>query len=491
MRYELIVLHISLLFGATTVARAQAPSSPAAPSQNGTGAIRGSVVDPSGAVISNATVTINTSDGRPVATTKTNGVGNYRATHLGAGTYAVTAGAQGFAPSAPKAVTLNPGEIQLINITLLIQVQQQQVQVSSEESSVDTNPENNANAVILKGKDLDALSDDPDKLSNELQALAGPSAGPNGGEVYIDGFTGGQIPPKSSIREIRINQNPFSAEFDRLGYGRIEILTMPGTDKLHGQIQARGNDSVFNSQNPILNTNLQPGELPVQEPSYYSYNFNGSVGGPINKSSSYFVSIFARNNQNESVIDATNPADTAETLNEAISNPSSRIDVSPRFDLQLGKSNTLTIRGEFYRAVQTNAGLSALTLPSSAYDTRSFESTIQASDSLVLTNNLVDDIRFQYRRIRNQQVPISNTPTITVQGDFTTGGSNSGTVEDHQDDYELQNYFAASKGAHSLNFGTRLRAYRDANFTSGGSNSAYIFDNLADYVAGTPSLLYS
>ena len=157
---------------------------------------------------------------------------------------------------------------------------------------MDTAPENNANAIIIKGKDLDALSDDPDELQSELQALAGPAAGPNGGEIYIDGFTGGQIPPKSSIREIRINQNPFSAEFDRLGYGRIEIFTKPGTDKLHGQIESRGNDSAFNSQNPILNANLKPGEAPLQEPSYYSYNFNGNVGGPLTKNSSYFLSSF-------------------------------------------------------------------------------------------------------------------------------------------------------------------------------------------------------
>jgi Carboxypeptidase regulatory-like domain len=480
VRIKFIVLHIVIFLAAITVTRAQ--NTPAA---NGEGAIRGEIADPTGAVIPNATVTVSTSDGHPVATAKANGVGSYRAIHLGPGTYRVSASAQGFAPSAPKTVTLNPGQNQTVNITLLIQVQQQQVQVNSEDNSVDTSPENNANAIVIKGKDLDALSDDPDELSNELQALAGPAAGPNGGEIYIDGFTGGQIPPKSSIREIRINQNPFSAEFDRLGYGRIEIFTKPGTDKLHGQIQARGNDSVFNSQNPILNANLQPGELPVQEPSYHSYNLNGSVGGPINKSSSYFLSVFARNNQNESVIDATNPADTTETLNEAIANPSSRIDVSPRFDLQLGKSNTLTIRDEFYRALQSNAGLGALTLPVAAYDTHSLENTLQVSDSLVLSNTLVDDIRFQYRRIRNQELPISGLPTVTVQGDFTNGGSNSGTVEDHQDDYELQNYFAASKGAHSLNFGTRIRAYRDANYTNGGSNSAYVFDNIADYLAGT------
>ena len=85
----------------------------------------------------------------------------------------------------------------------------------------------------------------------DLQALAGPSAGPNGGQIYIDGFTGGQLPPKSSIREIRINQNPFSAEYDKLGYGRIEIFTKPGTDKYHGQILGQREFFVLQFHKPV------------------------------------------------------------------------------------------------------------------------------------------------------------------------------------------------------------------------------------------------
>src|SRR5262249_57811761 len=100
-------------------------------------------------------------------------------------------------------------------------------------TQLDTSGTSNANSITLKGKDLEALSDDPDELQDELTALAGPSAGPNGGQIYIDGFTAGQLPPKSSIREIRLNQNPFSAEYDQLGYGRIEILTNPPTNNFH------------------------------------------------------------------------------------------------------------------------------------------------------------------------------------------------------------------------------------------------------------------
>src|SRR5216117_3884979 len=144
----------------------------------------------------------------------------------------------------------SPGRQQL-NIGLVIQIEEEKVEVSDSSTRVDVDPSNNAGTVVMKGKDLEALSDDPDELQSELQALAGPSAGPNGGQMYIDGFTGGQLPPKSSIREIRINQNPFSSEYDKLGYGRIEVFTKPGTDKFHGQAFVMGNDSAFNSHNPF------------------------------------------------------------------------------------------------------------------------------------------------------------------------------------------------------------------------------------------------
>jgi len=454
--------------------------------QTNNGVVTGTVADQTGAVIPHASVRITTTDGHAVAAVTSDDSGFYQAKNLRAGSYIVNASAPGFAPFASKAVTLMTGQSKQVDIKLQILVEQQQVKVESETMTLDTSPESNANAIVIKDKDLDALSDDPDELQSELQALAGPAAGPNGGEIYIDGFTGGQIPPKSSIREIRINQNPFSAEFDRLGYGRIEIFTKPGTDKLHGQVESRGNYSALNSQNPILNANLKPDESRLQEPGYYSYNFNANVGGPLTKRSSYFLSSFVRDNQNESIVDAVNPANTSSILNEAITNPSSRIDISPRFDFTLGQSNTLTIRDEFFRSVQTNAGLSALTLPTQAYNTHNFENTLQVSDSWVISPRLVDDIHFQYRRIRNQQLPLSGLPTVTVQGAFVNGGNNSGTAQDHQDDYELQNYFAASKGKHSLNFGMRLRAYRDANYTSAGSNGGYIFAGASDYLASKP-----
>ena len=475
-----------VLMGATGQAQepaqsAAGPSAQSAPEMaSGTAGIRGQVADPSGAVIPGATVVVRSTSGEVVGKATSNAGGAYTVRGLAPGTYSVTATAPGFAEFAVPGVVVTAGQMKVVNPAMQIAVEKQQVQVQAENTQIGTNPDENASALVIKGNDLNALSDDPDELQNELEALAGPSAGPNGGEIYIDGFTGGQLPPKSSIREIRVNQNPFSAEYDRLGYGRIEIFTKPGTDRLRGQYEVAGNDSPFNSQNPILYGKV--------EPAYYSWFMHGNVGGPITKSSSYFVSLFARDAQDEAILEAIDPASITSadpngvSVNEAISNPGSRLDVSPRVDIQLGEANTLTVRWTYNRGVSTNGGLNSLSLPEHAINTNDQENALQMSDSLILSKNLVDDIRFQYRRIRNNETPVSTLPSYELQGMFTDGGSSSQTVQDHENDFELQNYFSGAEGAHSLNFGARLRAYDDVNSTNSGSNGSYIFANAQNFI---------
>ncbi|HTX77800.1 MAG TPA: carboxypeptidase regulatory-like domain-containing protein, partial [Terracidiphilus sp.] len=456
-----------------------------APAQGGgksaTGGIHGQVADPTGAVIPGATVVATTTAGKVAGKAISDGTGAYAIHGLEPGTYGVTATASGFARFEAPGIVVAAGQMRTVNAALQIAVQQQQVQVEAESNTVSTSPESNANAVVIKGSDLNALSDDPDELQNELEALAGPAAGPNGGQIYIDGFTGGQLPPKSSIREIRVNQNPFSAEYDRLGYGRIEIFTKPGTGKMQGSVEVQGNDSAFNSENTLLTVPEQP---------YYSWMMHGFVGGPISKNTSYFVSAFTRQQLNENVVDAANPAlITAANeldpprLNETFGNPTSRLDISPRFDLQLGEANTLTIHETYNRSASTDSiGTSGLILPEHATNSNSQENSIQVSDSWELSKNLVDDIRFQYRRVRDETTAVSNLPSYTVQSVFSDGGNPEQTSEDHENDLELQNYFSGIKGAHSLNFGARLRAYPDVNSTTGGSNGAYTFSTAGAFV---------
>src|SRR5260370_400375 len=218
--------------------------------QTPAGGLHGVVTDPSGGVIAKAAVRLTTASGASLDTT-TNRDGSFEFKGLLPGTYTVKAVAKGFAIFTQEDVRIIAGQIQQLNISLLIQVEEQKVEVTDSTTQLDVDPSNNPGMVVLKGQDLEALSDDPDQLKSELQALAAPYAGPNGEQIWIDAFTGGTLPPKSSIREIRINQNPFSAEYDRLGYGRVEILTKPGTDQLHGQLFLTGNTAGLHSRNPF------------------------------------------------------------------------------------------------------------------------------------------------------------------------------------------------------------------------------------------------
>ena len=446
--------------------------------QSAPGDIRGTVTDPSGAVVPSATVVLSSPSGASRSVTS----GHDGAFHIPAvapGHYVLTVDAKGFAQALVDDLEIQPGVLVEKNVALQLPMEQQQVEVTEEAQGVNTNAENNASSIVIKGKDLDALSDDPDELQSELTALAGPAAGPNGAQIFIDGFTGGQLPPKSSIREIRINQNPFSAQFDKLGYGRIEILTKPGTDKVHGNLMVMGNDSAFNSLNPFVS----------KEPAYYTTFINGSLGGSLGKKTSWFGSIFRRDNASNSIVNAELLDSSSNPYNytTAVANPQSRLDLSSRFDFQLGDKNTLTVRYMFDRQQQTNSGVSQFALESQAYNVSNYENSLQISDSQVLNATTVNETRFQYIRARNNQTAQDTDPTVTVQGAFTGGGSNAGVVRDNQDRLELDNYTTEAKGAHAIEFGGRLRWTRDANFSTSGFNGNYIYSSLAAYAAATPS----
>jgi len=461
--------------------------------QTGTGTIHGTVTDPSGAAVTKATVIAINPDGQ-TKTATTNRTGGYEITGLAPGNYTITVTAAGFADFAKDDVNVAAGQVQALNIPLEIAVEKEKVNVTDQGASaaVDTSPSNNASAIVLSGKDLDALPDDPDELQTDLEALAGPSAGPNGGQIYIDGFTAGQLPPKSSIREIRINQNPFSSEYDKLGYGRIEIFTKPGTDKFHGQVSVMGNSSDFNSQNPFLIGS---------EPAYHSVQYMGNIGGPLGKKASFFVDAQRRNIDEVAIINATLPnpspdptitpnvpgcTDPTCIFTSAVPQPHTRTNISPRLDYQISKNNTLTARYQYYRNVEENDGVGGFALLAQGTNSTTTEHTVQISDTQVLSNKVINETRFQYLRENSSDVPNSIIPSVTVPGSFTAGGASGGTSTDHQDHYELQNYTSMSLGSHFLKFGGRLRAVHDQSLAATGFNGSWVFQDIPSYQSQSP-----
>ena len=461
---------------AAVAIHAQTPADPPPPAT-----LHGQVVDPTGALIPGAEITITTPTGVTVKTATADARGTYVVRGLAPGSYIVHASFTGFAPFQSQPIQLEAGQSKTLNIAMAIATAQQNVVVTEEGApTVSVEPGNNATSVVLKGNDLNALSDDPDELQNELEALAGPSAGPNGGQIYIDGFTGGQLPPKSAIREIRINQNPFSAQYDQIGYGRIEILTKPGTDHLHGQFFAMGNDNNFNTGNPF-----------APAPPYHKIQFNGTLSGSLSKSASFFVSAENRDDQDDSIYSILDgpvydSADNTYSLSSgplsgSLFNPATHTVVTPRVDLQLGQKDTLTLRYEFYRN-NVSGAIAATALPSQAMNSDTVNNTYQLMDSHIINDHIVNETRLEYRRGSSTVTPVSTAPTFHVTQVFTGGGASGQFSVDHTGHLELQNITTMTAGTHSITFGTWLRDNRDANFSDGNFNGTFVFPSLNAFV---------
>lgn len=164
------------------------------------GSLRGQVSDPSGAAVVGATVVVLPAEGAS-STTTTNRDGIFEVKPLALGKCTVQVFAHGFAQFSVPDVAIAAGSPIVLNVHLVIEEQREKVVVSDSTTQLDTSGGSNANSLTLKGKDLEALSDDPDELQDELTALAGPSAGPNGGQIYIDGFTA-VLRPGSFLRNL-------------------------------------------------------------------------------------------------------------------------------------------------------------------------------------------------------------------------------------------------------------------------------------------------
>ena len=457
--------------------------------------VRGNVVDPDNALIPGATVTLTPTTGKALVVVSGSD-GTYVFRNVPVGTYSLTSTATGFGTFVKLAVRLTAGQALTQDIKMAIQEQEQVVQVTTEAARVSVDADSNASSTVIKGKDLEALSDDPDELSSELTALAGPAAGPNGGQIYVDGFTGGQLPPKSSIREIRINQNPFSAQYDKIGFGRVEVFTKPGTDKFHGSASLQGNDSSFNSTNPF-----EGAPIP-----YHTIFFLGQITGPLAKNASFTVGGSHRTIQSNSLINptgfyATSASSTtlcppgALTQNglpcfntggypssaRSVFVPQTRYDISPRVDYAISDKNTLTVRYQYESNSTMNDGLGGITtLPQQAYNDGSSESTVQISDSQIVSSKIVNETRFEYQHTTGYQTPASNAPQLTVQGAFTGGGDNGQTSNNTGTHIEVQNYTSIALSKNFIRFGGRVR-YNSENLTSNAnSNGTFTYASLLD-----------
>jgi hypothetical protein len=437
------------------------------PAQQNRGTLRGVIKDELGATIVGATVTLVDANGVEKTAT-TNGEGAYVFNGIAPGKYFLRATALGFAGSDETEMDLKAGARESLDLTLKVTIEEQKVTIAAE-TPLSTESTNNANQTLITGKDLDALPDDPDELAAALQALAGPSMGPNGGQIFVDGFSGGRLPPKESIREIRINQNPFAAENDQPS-GRIDILTRPGTDKTRGSAFFNFQDESFNSRNPFTTSSKRS--------PYQVRQYGGNLGGPlVKKKASYFIDFERRETDDNELVKATildannNPLD----FGLGVVVPKRNITFSPRFDYQINGNNTLIARYSYNHSSVVNNGVSGFSLPERAYNSSSSQQNVQFTETAVLNASMINEVKLQFTHQRNESLADNTLYALNVSSSFIGGSSQIGHVDNTRNNWELQDFLAWSKGNHAFKFGGRVRGVTITDINPNNFGGTYTF----------------
>src|SRR5829696_1491696 len=435
--------------------------------QQSTGALKGTVTDQLGSLVVGAKVTVRNARG-VTTTATTNSAGLYEFRRLDPGVYEFRVVAAGFNVFEEKTVEIRPRELQTLNAQLEVAFEEQEVTV--DDRNISTDSDNNANAVVLSSRDLEALPNDPQALLATLQAMAGP-ADPEGGgaQVKVDGFSDGQIPPKEAIREVRINNNPFSAENEFPGWGGIEIFTQPGADKWHGAVSFDFNDESLNSRNPFTTV-----RAPYQQRAY-----NVNLSGPIVAKRASFSFYFGRYlSDANSIVNATILVPVTlkpVTVNESFVTPDVNNYGNARFDLKINKMHTLVGRFNYGKSTQDLQGIGNFSLPSRAYSGRRSNFIAQITETAVINEKTINETRLQVIRNRTNQTSVLDAFSLNVLDSFNGGGAQVGSSSNAQDRIELQNFTSWTTGNHFVKIGARLRHAKIDSISPANFGGAYTF----------------
>jgi hypothetical protein len=435
-------------------------------SQQNTGSIKGTITDQLGSLVVGATIVAKDSKGTERRAT-TNATGAYEIRSLAPGKYDLKVSAPGFTVLEEKNVVLKPGTAANLDLQLSIELLEQLVTVDNK--GISTDSDRNGDALILSGRELEALPDDPEALSAALQAMAGPPQGENGPQVTVNGFSNGQIPPKEAIREVRINQNPYSAENEYPGWGGIEIYTQPGSEKFHGGASFGFNDESLNSRNPFALTRAP----------YQQRLFNANLTGPIIPKRASFAFYFGRNeSDSNAVVNATilDPVTLSPALfNQTIVAPNRGTNFGLRGDLKINKQHTLVGNFEYGKGSQSPQGIGGFSLPSRGYRGSRENYTLQLTETAIINEKTINETRLQVQHGLFRQTAILALPALNVQDSFFGGGAQVGNASNTQDRVELQNFTSWSTGQHFLKIGGRLRNVRVRSIAPSNFGGTYTF----------------
>jgi hypothetical protein len=434
---------------------------PVAASAQGNATLRVTVRDETEAALIHATVTLTDASGVPrQVLVDESGVATF--TGLVQGSYQIAVDAEGFQSFAGP-LTLRRGNNTAV-ATLLVAFREQ---IEVKEISADARRDNGFTTTLNKD-DIDALSDDPEEMADQLRQMAGPGA-----QIFIDGFRGGRLPPKDQIQQIRFNTNSYSAEYHEAGMVRIEVITKPGMGNWRGMMNFGFRDDSLNATNKFATS-----RGPEQQK-----RFMLNAQGPLAKGKTG-LSFSADGNMSYDAQTIVARTPTGE-LNDQVRRPVDSVNATVRLEQALGPTSQL--RAEYARREnnRSNLGVGDFELLERAYAIDTVTDSLRVRNTRTIGKKVFSELRFEATQSTNTTTSVSDAPAIRVLDQFTSGGAGQmGTREGRQ--FTVAQNFDFTIAKHMLRAGVQVDGgWWDSNQQQ-NANGTFTFSSMEDYLAGRP-----
>ncbi len=442
--------------------------------------VRGSVLDPTGAGIPGATVQLETPAGALIAQSHTDSRGDFTLPDLSSGNFTLVVPA--YSGFASRAIPLHlTGNISGIKMALSPEAVSQEMTVGAD-ATLSTDASANRDTITTIGDDLRKLPVFDQDYIAALTPFLDASAGSSGGlTILVDGVEMKSAGVSASaIQEVRVNNDPYSAEFNRPGRGRIEIITKPGSPVFHGEANFIFRNSIFNAKNYFA---------PVRPPEDRRI-YEGHLAGPVGRGghTSFIASATYRQQNTAAVVNAIGPDGP---IIENVLTPNRNSQYSMRVTHDFSPNHSLSVGYNFEGSNSTNAGVGGITLPEAGYNLNSREDDAIFNDRIIIAPNLINQLQVTFEKDEDVTQSVTEAQSIQVSGSFIGGGAQADFART-ENTIHVNEVVTWSHGKHYIRAGIQLPQFsRRAVDDHTNRLGTFKFSSLASYTGNTPYVFTS
>jgi hypothetical protein len=415
--------------------------------------VRGTVADPSGAIVPNAEIDLVDGKGAVAATLHSDGEGNFQLAAPMLGDYTLIVSEAGF-DTVKTVVKLGPQPIAapMLHIVLPISTMSTTINVNAGSGADLSSTDANSDTSVLSSEDLKALPIFDNDYSTAMSAFMDSGAeGTGGAGLLVDGVEANRATVSASaVQEVRINQDPYSAQYYWPGRGQMEIITRSAADHYHGQFNFLFRDSDMNAQNA-----LAPSK-PFEQRRVYE----GHVTGPIphSKNSGFLISFNRAEEDLDAVVDATmaqTAANPTGLFQANVPAPTRDTEFSTRASHEFGEKHSAYAQYAYKDWTAQNQGVGGQTLASGGYANDYREDDVIFHVDSTLSPILLNQLSLVFERDRNLNLNADEAPQVSVSGDFVGGSAQNDSVASEYN-FRLSDMVTWTYGRHTVKIGANV-----------------------------------